>query len=253
MAIDMMKENVAMSGKLPEGTYTLRLDSITLFEKVVTVSKKYLGEELSKQVAGKEISQLTEEQIKRINAIDMGEDGTFDDGRAKPRFQNTIRFAFSEKISGNSLNINMFGGPKINAKLAALIKQMTDIDIDKNIGQSWANLFKIGEYYTARVVEKGDYNNIDATTIRRSDLPAISSDEQQSSKELTNAEKALIKYLNAQTPQLKTSDIAQIHTKGITVDGISFSDFAQVASLWSSIKGKVQSYKDEAGNILIVE
>jgi hypothetical protein len=46
--------------------------------------------------------------------------------------------------------------------------------------------------------------------------------------------------------------IADLYKKGITINGVSLSDFAKVITAWNNLKTKVASYGDGSGNILIV-
>lgn len=254
----MMSKKVEKFGTVPEGAYIIVLDDIKLLENVVSIPKKVVSKEFWKVIGGKEKSTLSEEIIRQIDTIDLGADGLFPDGQEKPRYQNKVDFVFHEKQSLNRLNVSLYGGPRINKALKNFIEQVLGITIDKFIAQTWGDMFKAGDEFNCYIKMEGEFNRIDDKTVRKVGLPPLENSEGVSNLpagELSPTAKALLKYVNSDGVKgvMAARDIVTLHTKNITVDGITLSDYGQNMQAWGEITKKYPNYKDANGNVNITE
>jgi hypothetical protein len=256
MAKSMLKEAVKLEkfGKVPAGNYIITLDDILLEENVVSIYSESIPKDFMKSIRNKEKVNLTEEQIRQIEAFDLGAKGNFDDGQPKPRFQNRINFIYHDE-QGNKHSHQIWGGPKLNKALTKFIEQATGIDMNEHYNQTWSDIIKIGDKFNVYIKLEGDFNNLDVTTIRKVGLTALPNQEgaaHNTDGGFSPMASALLKYLQAEGKGMESRDIAVLHNKGVVVDGITLNDFGSIVSAWGEIKAKVkQSVVD--GKIDIIE
>lgn len=251
---------IDIAGKLPAGQYTIVLSDIICEENVAAISGDRVPKDLMKAIRGKEKATLDPELIREVEALDMGPDFFFQDGSPKPRWQNRTVFKFVDKVSGKKLSCSFFGGPAISTGdkgLAAFIMNATGINPLEKVGGLWDDLFKPGDEFTAAVKENGNFTNLDTTTIRKVGLPPLPQKEGTDNGsvnvgEFSKMASILLQYLEGPGKGISPSEIGQIHTKGITIEGVALNDFGPIAHAWAEIKAKTASYLDDTGKILIV-
>ena len=239
-------------GTVPEGNYELTLTGIMLKEAVVSLPAKnpVVTKEFMKLVRNKERGELTPEQVRQIESLDLGADGIFEKtGDAKPRFQNRVIFNFID-AQGNKHSSEFFGGPKLNTALTNFVKNSLGIeDINAVMGRDWSELYKSGDKFTAHIKLDGDFNRVDVDTVRKVGLTPVSGNS--NSGEFSPTAKALLKYLQTEGKGMSTGDIAQLYTKNVTVDGITLNNNGPLMLAFGEIKAKVKQYQVD-GKIDIV-
>jgi hypothetical protein len=255
----MLKEAVKLEkfGRVPEGNYVITLDDILLEENVVSIYSESIPKDFMKSIRNKEKANLTDEQVRQIEAYDLGSKGNFDDGQPKPRFQNRINFIYHDE-QGNKHSNQIWGGPKLNKALTKFIEQAVGIDMNEHYNQNWNDLIKIGDKFNVHIKLEGDFNNLDVTTIRKVGLPALPEKEGNSAtgpktaNGFSQVAAALLVYLQGEGAGMPTSEIASLHTKGLTINGIALNDFGPIALAWGEIKTKAkQSVVDGKVNIIL--
>lgn len=253
----MMNIPMEVSGRLEAGNYNLIFDGADLRENVVSIYDEKIPKDMMKAIRNKEKASLTEDQIRYIESYDLGSNGVFENGNPKPRFQNQIAFRFHEKESGKSFTISLYGGPKLNTKIIAFLKQAIDFDMNASVGKPFSDVLRVGDEFIAYIKLEGDFNNLDVKTIRKVGLSPLATEEGADNGPANNAgftqmEQALIDYFMGPGKGMDVKEIAQLHTKGVSINGITLNDFGPIANAWSSIKAKVKQFKNADGKIDII-
>lgn len=235
-------------GVVEKGNYNLVLDDIIFKEKVFSIVSKNIPDALMKVIRNKEMKDLTEDQVRQLESIDLGQDGLFENGQVKPRWQNRTVFVFHDE-HGNGHNVELYGGPKLNKSLTEFIEGVFQIKIDAIINKEWDTLFKVGDKFTAFIDVVNNFNRVKADTVRKEGLAPVSGGA--TSSDMSQTAKALLKYLQGEGKGMNTGDIAQLYSKNITIDGITLNDNGAIMLAFGEIKTKVKQYQID-GKINIV-
>lgn len=241
----MMAEYVKMAGKIPVGNYVLKLRDVLLKEDVSVYHEK-----IPEGLRGKEKNTLTEEQVKLILAVDLGKDGVFENGQAKPRFQNQIVLAFYEVTTGKEFPVTIYGGPALSAKAIEIVGKILGLQKEQIIDKSFGELFKPEYEYNVYIGEndKG-YNKLDQSTIRRVGLPPLAESgevEKVNDNGFNEVEQKLLNYLMGEGKGIQIMEIQKIAQNKPEI-----GDLGTVMKAWNTLKTKVQSYATD-GKIDIV-
>ncbi len=249
---------IEKSGRIPEGMYVLQLDDIVLKEQVVSLPNiDSIPKDFMKSVRGKEKSELKEEEINKIMALDLGTKGVWEKGpnagEPKPRFQNRTVFIYHEVATNIKFSHFFFGGPKLTNELSQFIEQVTGEKIDDHVNKDWLELIKPGDKFNAFIKLGGDFNNIEISTVRKVGLPPLeeSGSAPVGASGFTPMEETLLAYLEGPGAGMPTSDIGKLHQKGVTINGVTLNDFPVIVTAFNGIKAKVKSYEED-GKIKIV-
>jgi len=254
----MLNQAIKFAGRIPAGNYQVKVKDIKLLEDV-----SMYHDALPKEICGKEKSTLKPDQIAKIEAFDWGEDGLFDNGQSKPRFQNMIAFDFEEPKSGKTFpfDIKFYGGPAIPAKMGKFLEQITGMSQDEMTDKTLDEICGNGMLFNASIeIREDNYNHIVKDTIRKVGLAAIASENEESgmseevdSNGFTPSENRLIKYLQNEGKGMLLSLAPKLSTMNIQVDGQLLGDFAHVMHAWNSLKGgKVKQFSADGETVDII-